>query len=130
VIVIVTFSLSEGYGSQRYPVLKTTSPGEPATSHSCSSTKRISEMVSMKRNLKQTLDIANTSANPRVKLQAMAIAIDCYRFILDMTTNAGIVSDASKYVTQKTEQVSTLQKLDDRIEATEEEETTTTNGIY
>ena len=33
-----------------------------------------------------------------------------------MSTNAGIVSDALKYVTQKTEQVNTLQKLDeDRI---------------
>ena len=60
----------------------------------------------------------------------MAIANDCYKFILDMTTNAGIVSDALKYVTQKTEQINTLQKLDERIEATEEEEATTTSGIY
>ena len=47
-----------------------------------------------------------------------------------MTTNAGIVSDALNYVTQKTEQINTLQKLDERIEATEEEEATTTSGIY
>ena len=50
-----------------------------------------------------------------------------------MTTNAGIVSDALKYITQKTEQNNTLQKLDDRIEKQEEEgeeTTTTTNGIY
>lgn len=88
-------------------------------------------MVGMKRNLKETLEIANTSADPRVKLQARAIANDCYKFILDMTTNAGIVSDALKYVTQKTKQVNTLQKLDERIEATEqEEEATTTSGIY
>ncbi len=33
-----------------------------------------------------------------------------------MTTNAGIVSDALKYVTQKTEQLNTLQKLDERID--------------
>jgi hypothetical protein len=33
-----------------------------------------------------------------------------------MSTNAGILSDALKYVTQKTEQISTLQKLDERIE--------------
>ena len=44
-----------------------------------------------------------------------------------MTTNAGIVSDALKYVTQKIEQVNTLQKLDERDQ---EEEETTTNGIY
>ena len=70
------------------------------------------------------------SAGPRVKLQARAIVNDCYKFVLDMTTNAGIVSDALKYVTQKTEQVNTLQqqKLDERIEATEEAKTT--NGIF
>ena len=77
-------------------------------------------MVGMKHNLKETLEIANT-ADPRVKLQARAIT-NCYKFILDMTTNAGIVSDALKYVTQRTEQLNTLQKLDDWIDSTEEEE--------
>jgi predicted transcriptional regulator len=56
-------------------------------------------MIGMKRNLKQTLEIADTTADLRVKLQARAMANDCYKFILDMTTNAGIVSDALKYVT-------------------------------
>jgi hypothetical protein len=42
-----------------------------------------------------------------------------------MSTNAGIVSDPLKYVGQKTE---TIQKLDERIEETEEE--TTTSGIF
>jgi hypothetical protein len=43
----------------------------------------------------------------------------------------GIVSDALMYVTQKTEQVNTLQKLDERVESMEEEEaTTTTSEIY
>ena len=45
-----------------------------------------------------------------------------------MSTNAGIVSDALKYVTQNTEQVNTLQKLDERIENFEEE--ITTNGVF
>jgi benzoyl-CoA reductase/2-hydroxyglutaryl-CoA dehydratase subunit BcrC/BadD/HgdB len=45
-----------------------------------------------------------------------------------MSTNVGIVSDALKYVTQKTEQVNTLQKLDERIE--EQEEEATANWIY
>ena len=67
-----------------------------------------------------------------VKLQARAIVNDCYKFILDMTTNAGIVSDALKYVTQKTEELNILQKLDDRIDSTEgaEEEEATTNGTF
>ena len=55
----------------------------------------------MKSNLKETLEIANTVSDPRVKLQARAIVNECYKFILDMSTNAGIVSDALKYVTAK-----------------------------
>ena len=61
-------------------------------------------------------------------MQARAIANDCYKFILDMSTNAGIVSDALKYAAQKTEQLNTIQKLGERIEAVEEE--TTTNGVF
>ena len=80
-------------------------------------------------NLKQTLEIADTAADPKVKLQARAIANDCYKYIMDLTTNGAIVTDAIKYVTQKAEQVNTLQKLDERIEATEDE-TTTTNGVF
>lgn len=41
-------------------------------------------MVGMKRNLRQTLEIADTVSDPKLKLQAVAIANDCYKFILDM----------------------------------------------
>jgi hypothetical protein len=87
-------------------------------------------MVGMKRNLKQTLEIRDSASDPKVKLQAAAIANDCYKFILDMTTNAGIVSDAMKFVTQKKEQLDTLQKIDERIEEIETKEEKTTNGIF
>lgn len=66
----------------------------------------------------------------------MAIANNCYKLILDMSTNAGIVSDTFKYVIQKTEQLNTLQKLDDRIESAageqehEEEAPTTIKEIF
>src|ERR671913_2236582 len=69
-------------------------------------------MVGMKRNLKQTLEIAETASDPKTKLQARAIANDCYKFILDMTTNARVISDAMKFVTRKKEQLDTLQKID------------------
>ena len=81
----------------------------------------------MKSNLKETLEIANTVTDPRVKLQARAIVSDCYKFILDMSTNAGVVSDALKYVTHQKEQVNELQKLEEQLT---EEEATTTSGIY
>jgi IS30 family transposase len=80
-------------------------------------------ITGMKRNLKQTLEIAETAVDPKVKLQARAIANDCYKYIMDLTTNGAIVTDAIKYVTQKVEQVNTLQKLDERMEAIEEEGT-------
>lgn len=86
-------------------------------------------MVGMKRNLKQTLEIRDTASDPKVKLQAAAIANDCYKFILDITTNAGVISDALKFVTQRKEQLDTLQKIDERIEEMEEEDKTT-NGIF
>jgi DNA-binding CsgD family transcriptional regulator len=89
-------------------------------------------MAGMKGNLKETLDNANSVTDPRVKLQARAIVNDCYKFILDMSTKAGVISDALKFVQQKTEEVSTLstlQKLGERIDEAEGEETTT-NGIY
>jgi hypothetical protein len=46
---------------------------------------------------------------------------------MDLSTNAGIVSDALKFVTQKQEQINTLQKIDGRIG---EEEETTTNAVF
>jgi hypothetical protein len=54
----------------------------------------------MKRNLKETLAIAETASDPKTKLQARAIANDCYRFILEMSSNTGIVSDALKFINQ------------------------------
>ena len=72
-------------------------------------------MIGMKRNLIQTFEIRDNANDPKVKLQAVAIANDCYKSILDMSTNAGIVSDAFKYVTKKTLQLNTLQKLVVRI---------------
>ena len=48
-----------------------------------------------------------------------------------MLTNSVVIADAIKYVTQKQEQINTLQKLDERIEAIEvEEEETTANGVF
>jgi hypothetical protein len=62
-------------------------------------------MVGMKRNLKRVLEIADSTADTRLKLQASSIANECYRDIMDLCTNAGIVSDALKFVESKTEKL-------------------------
>jgi hypothetical protein len=80
------------------------------------------------KNLKHVLEIAESAADPKIKLHARAIANDCYKYIMDLTTNGVVVTDAIKYVNQKQEQIDTLHKLDESIEATEEE--TTTNGVF
>jgi DNA-binding transcriptional regulator LsrR (DeoR family) len=85
-------------------------------------------MVGMKRNLKQTLEIAETATDPKVKLEARRIANDCYRYIMDLCTKVGVVGEALRYVSQKEEQINTLQKSDERIEAIDDNETT--NGVF
>src|SRR5919106_5680063 len=81
-------------------------------------------MIGMNRNLKLVLEIGEAAPDPKIKLEARRIANDCYRYIMDLCTNAGIISDAMKYVTQKQEQIDMLKKLDECIEAAEEEKTT------
>jgi hypothetical protein len=81
-------------------------------------------MTGIKQNLRHTLEIADSAADPRVKLQARSIANDCYHSIMDLCTNAGIVSDAIKFMEKKKEQLDAMQKIDKRIEDMEEEKTT------
>jgi uncharacterized coiled-coil DUF342 family protein len=51
---------------------------------------------------------------------------------MDLCTNAGIVNETLKFVTQAQQKIDTLQKIDERIEAMQEEEVTTptTNGVF
>src|SRR5215208_645142 len=89
-------------------------------------------IVGMKQNLKHVLEIGEQVTDPKVKLQARAIANDCYRFILEMSTNAGIVSDALRFVNQSKKKINDMQKQTAEEKKTEEEktETTTTSGVY
>ncbi|MGB8133946.1 MAG: hypothetical protein WCE99_07125, partial [Nitrososphaeraceae archaeon] len=88
-------------------------------------------MTGMKLNLKQTLEIADTAADPKTKLQARAIANDCYKYIMDLTTNGVVITDALKYVQGKLDHLNNQEKkLLQDIKEDKEEETTTTNGIF
>jgi hypothetical protein len=57
-------------------------------------------MVGMQSNLKEVLEIALQASDPRVKLQARAIVNDCYKIIMDLCTNAGVITDAMNLVSQ------------------------------
>ena len=80
--------------------------------------------------LKMAQFIASKTVDDKVRIQALALINDCTKSKLDMLTNSVVIADAIKYVTQKQEQINTLQKLDERIEAIEVEEETTANGVF
>jgi hypothetical protein len=92
--------------------------------------------IGLKENLKHVLEIGEAATDPKVKLQARAIANDCYKFIMDISTNAGIFSDALKFVNQSKEKINNMQKqteeteTEEEEEEEEEEEATTTNDVY
>src|ERR671924_2172499 len=72
-------------------------------------------MVGMKQNLKHVLEIGQAATDPKIKLEARRIANDCYRYIMDLCTNAGIVNEALKFVTQSQQKIDTLQKIDETV---------------
>jgi predicted transcriptional regulator len=85
-------------------------------------------MVGLRQNLKHVLEIAETSSDPRIKLEARRIANDCYRYIMDLTTNGIIVTDAIKYVQGKMDHLNTAEKklyqdIRDKREGEGEEDT-------
>jgi IS30 family transposase len=91
-------------------------------------------MDTLNQVLRMCWSIVSKTVDKKTRLQALALINDCNKYRVDLSSNAGIVSEAMKYVTQKAEQVNTLQKLDEKIEEAAkgegEEETTTTNGVF
>jgi hypothetical protein len=67
-------------------------------------------MTGLQQNLKHVLEIAETSSDPKIKLEARRIANDCYRYIMDLCTNGVIVIEAIKYVQGKMDHLNTAEK--------------------
>jgi hypothetical protein len=102
-------------------------------------------MTGMKRNLKQNLEIAETSSDPRIKLEARRIANDCYKYIMDMVSNSTIINDSLKYIQSKMDHLDAAEKkvLQDtkqdfdslpqsepELEDGKEQGQKTTNGVF
>jgi hypothetical protein len=51
--------------------------------------------------MKRILEIAESAADPKTKLQAHAIAIDIYKNIMDLATNGVIINDALRIIQSK-----------------------------
>ena len=78
-------------------------------------------MAGLKQVLKESWDIADKSKNynndngqtttmtdDRTRIQALALANDCYKYIMDLTTNGVVITDAIKFVqTNKEKQMAT-----------------------
>jgi hypothetical protein len=72
--------------------------------------------------------IVDKDIDNKTKLQALALINDCNKYKMDLATSSAICKQAIQFVTQKKEQLDTMQKTDKRIEAIEEEKTT--SSVY
>jgi hypothetical protein len=74
--------------------------------------------VSINHVLKKAWHIANTTADERIRLQALSLIRECDSNRLEMITNGTVVSDALKYVNGKAEKL----KFESESESKESEE--------
>jgi hypothetical protein len=51
-------------------------------------------MIGVKGNLRRVLEIAESVSDPRIKLDAIRVANDCYKIIMDLCSNASVVEQA------------------------------------
>jgi hypothetical protein len=92
----------------------------------------------MKVNLKRTLEIGESSSDPKIKLEARRIANDCYRIIMDLCTSSSVLNEALKWVSQQREQIDSLYKQNEKVQLQQSQQLTedgststkTTNGVF
>jgi hypothetical protein len=75
------------------------------------------------------LEIAETTADPRVKLEARRIASDIYDKIMTLSTNGVIVNDALRFIQSKIEHINHINNHNNvSIHTSDIEPTTTEEG--
>jgi hypothetical protein len=68
-----------------------------------------------------------TLADCKTRLQAQSLINDCYKYIMDLTTNGVVITDAIKFVQTNKERL-TMSK--DESEKSTHKEDKTTNKIF
>jgi hypothetical protein len=82
--------------------------------------------------------VIKDSVNQTNKLQALSLISDCYKYQMELSTNAGIIEDAMQFYSSKTELLKiTMPKLDDSGKTETESSNAdgtinnnTTNGVF
>jgi hypothetical protein len=108
-------------------------------------------LVGLNAITKEAWNTAQSTGDKREKIQALSLAKECYSMKLDLLTNATVVEDAIRFVSQKSKSKEELSSLSsdseyykeesnepdydedkDQLEEEQEEETgkTTTNQIF
>jgi hypothetical protein len=54
-----------------------------------------------------------TTGDERTRLQALALINDCYKYIMDLTTNGVVITDAIKFVQTNKEKLNSMSKKED-----------------
>jgi hypothetical protein len=60
-----------------------------------------------------------TAGDDRTRLQALSLINDCYRYIMDLTTNGVIITDAIKFVQSNKEKLTSSKEDEDGKESEE-----------
>ena len=75
-----------------------------------------------------------TTSYDKTRLQALSLINDCYKYIMDLTTNGVVVTDAIKFVhTNKEKLVSDKKESDydeDKQEEEEIDQSSTVNQVF
>lgn len=98
-------------------------------------------MAGINRVLRLTREIADKPTDDKTRLQALALANDCYKYKIDLTTNSVVVTDAIKYLqgqmdhlnNQKKKLLKDIRDKDLKEEPDSdpsEDDIKTTNGVF
>jgi Trp operon repressor len=105
----------------------------PAQYHKCQN--GLDQVLKMAWNM-----ILTDTVNQSNRLQAFSLISDCYRYQMDLSTNAGIIEEAMRFHSSNTELLNKMPKLEQKqkdgsgaittTSVQDNNETTTTNGVF